>query len=196
MCIVQIDFPLPIVACNLIIEFADFYDNLQVLFNNDFKYYAEAMLLLFTSNNLQKIYTFYVNFRVFFFFNMSIQGSSEVLQCPRCQASVPPHPGVCGTCGENVYQCHKCRAINYDEKDPFLCNSCGFSKYGKFDTFLEARPCSAVDPIESEEDRLKVRSPVVYSHVHGRSTGISHTLANIKFLILYQPLQQLFVILS
>ena len=85
-----------------------------------------------------------------------LQGSSEVLQCPRCQASVPPHPGVCGTCGENVYQCHKCRAINYDEKDPFLCNSCGFSKYAKFDTFLEARSCSAVDPIESEEDRVKV----------------------------------------
>jgi len=32
-----------------------------------------------------------------------------MLQCPRCQASVPAHPGVCGTCGENVYQCHKCR---------------------------------------------------------------------------------------
>ena len=25
-------------------------------------------------------------------------------------------------------QCHKCRTINYDEKDPFLCNSCGFCK--------------------------------------------------------------------
>ena len=37
------------------------------------------------------------------------QGGSEMLQCPRCQASVPAHPGVCGTCGENVYQCHKCR---------------------------------------------------------------------------------------
>ena len=92
-----------------------------------------------------------------------IQGSSEVLQCPRCQASVPPHPGVCGTCGENVYQCHKCRAINYDEKDPFLCNSCGFSKYAKFDTFLDARACSAVDPIESEEDRQKVSLHAVIS---------------------------------
>ena len=91
-----------------------------------------------------------------FFLNLPFQGSSEVLQCPRCQASVAPHPGVCGTCGENVYQCHKCRAINYDEKDPFLCNSCGFSKYAKFDIFLEARSCSAVDPIESEDDRQKV----------------------------------------
>ena len=80
-----------------------------------------------------------------------------MLQCPRCQATVPAHPGVCGTCGENVYQCHKCRAINYDEKDPFLCNTCGFSKYAKFDIFLEGKSCSAVDPIESEEDRQKVR---------------------------------------
>ncbi len=79
-----------------------------------------------------------------------------MLQCPRCQASVPAHPGVCNTCGENVYQCHKCRAINYDEKDPFLCNSCGFSKYAKFDTYVEGKSCSAVDPIESEEDRQKV----------------------------------------
>ena len=79
-----------------------------------------------------------------------------MLQCPRCQATVPAHPGVCNTCGENVYQCHKCRAINYDEKDPFLCNSCGFSKYAKFDIFFEGKSCSAVDPIESEEDRQKV----------------------------------------
>ena len=41
--------------------------------------------------------------------DLSFQGGSEMLQCPRCQASVPAHPGVCGTCGENVYQCHKCR---------------------------------------------------------------------------------------
>jgi len=108
---IKIDFPLPIAASNIIIEFADFYDNLQ--------------------------------------------GGSEMLQCPRCQASVPAHPGVCGTCGENVYQCHKCRAINYDEKDPFLCNSCGFSKYAKFEISMEARSCSTVDPIESEEDRQK-----------------------------------------
>ncbi|RNA34248.1 purity of essence isoform X3, partial [Brachionus plicatilis] len=37
---------------------------------------------------------------------------AAVLQCPRCSASVPAHPGVCNTCGENVFQCHKCRAIN------------------------------------------------------------------------------------
>ncbi|KAH9519931.1 E3 ubiquitin-protein ligase ubr4 [Bulinus truncatus] len=108
---VKVEFPIPIVACNLMIEYADFYDNLQA--------------------------------------------TAETLQCPRCSASVPASPGVCGNCGENVYQCHKCRSINYDEKDPFLCNSCGFCKYAKFDLTLTAKPCCAVDPIENEEDRKK-----------------------------------------
>ena len=68
---VKIEFVLPIVACNLMIEFADFYEN--------------------------------------------VQATTDTLQCPRCNASVPSNPGVCANCGENVYQCHKCRAINYDE---------------------------------------------------------------------------------
>ena len=108
---VKIEFPLPIVACNIMIEYADFYEN--------------------------------------------IQSSSETLQCPRCSASVPANPGVCSHCGENVFQCHKCRSINYDEKDPFLCNACGFCKYAKFDYTLTSRPCCAVDPIENEDDRKK-----------------------------------------
>lgn len=65
---VKIDLPLPIVASNLMIEFADFYENYQA--------------------------------------------STETLQCPRCSASVPANPGVCGNCGENVYQCHKCRWVS------------------------------------------------------------------------------------
>lgn len=108
---VKIDFPLPITACNMMIEYADFYE--------------------------------------------SVTGSSENLQCPRCSAAVPAYPGVCGNCGENVFQCHKCRAINYDEKDPFLCHSCGFCKYAKFDFSIYGRVCCAVDPIESAEDRAK-----------------------------------------
>lgn len=42
-------------------------------------------------------------------FYENYQASTETLQCPRCSASVPANPGVCGNCGENVYQCHKCR---------------------------------------------------------------------------------------
>ncbi|KAF5286898.1 hypothetical protein FQA39_LY00431 [Lamprigera yunnana] len=112
----KIDFPLPIVACNLMIEYADFYEN--------------------------------------------IQANSETLQCPRCSAAVPANPGVCANCGENVFQCHKCRAINYDEKDPFLCHACGFCKYAKFDFTLLAKACCAVETIESDEDRKKMISSI------------------------------------
>ena len=67
--------------------------------------------------------------------------------------------GICGNCGENVFQCHKCRQINYDEKDPFLCSSCGFCKYAKFDFTLNAKPClAAVDPIENQDDRKRAIS--------------------------------------
>ena len=75
----QVEFPIPIVACNLMIEYADFYDNLQA--------------------------------------------TSETLQCPRCSASVPANPGVCGNCGENVFQCHKCR---YDINYSYLFLACLF----------------------------------------------------------------------
>lgn len=113
---VKIEFPLPIIACNLMIEYADFYEN--------------------------------------------IQASSETLQCPRCSASVPANPGVCANCGENVFQCHKCRAINYDEKDPFLCHACGFCKYAKFDFTLLAKPCCAIEQIETDDDRKKTVSNI------------------------------------
>ncbi|XP_045509106.1 E3 ubiquitin-protein ligase UBR4 isoform X1 [Colias croceus] len=109
---VRVDFPLPIVACNLMMEYAEFYENQQA--------------------------------------------TGESLQCPRCSQSVPANPGVCANCGENVFQCHKCRAINYDEKDPFLCHACGFCKYAKFDYTLIARPCCAVDTIENDEERKKM----------------------------------------
>lgn len=36
-----------------------------------------------------------------------------------------------------------------------MCNSCGFSKYAKFDYTLTAKPTFSVDPIENEEDRKK-----------------------------------------
>ena len=48
-----------------------------------------------------------LNLSLDFFF--VVQASSETLQCPRCSASVNANPGVCSNCGENVYQCHKCR---------------------------------------------------------------------------------------
>ncbi|CAF1126158.1 unnamed protein product [Brachionus calyciflorus] len=36
--------------------------------------------------------------------NSELTSESAFLQCPRCSASVPAVPGVCMTCGENVFQ--------------------------------------------------------------------------------------------
>ena len=98
----KLEFPLAIVACNIMIEYVDYNENVQAV--------------------------------------------GESLQCPRCSATVPAKPGVCGTVGENFFQCYKCRAINYDKKDPFLCNSCGFCKYAMFKYSLTAQQ------IDSEGD--------------------------------------------
>lgn len=114
---VKIEFPLPIVACNLMIEYHEFFENMQA--------------------------------------------NSENLQCPRCSATVPANPGVCSNCGENAFQCHKCRAINYDEKDPFLCHACGFCKYAKFDYVITARPCCTVDAITNDEERGKAITTII-----------------------------------
>lgn len=52
------------------------------------------------------------------------------------------------------------RAINYDERDPFLCTSCGFCKYAKFEFTLNSHPCTSVEAINNEEDRGKALKAV------------------------------------
>ena len=113
---VKIDFVIPIIACNLMIEYVDFFE---------------------TNANASAI------------------TDTAALQCPRCNSAVAATPGICPNCGENVFQCHKCRSINYDERDPFLCNSCGYCKYCKFDFIFTAKQINYVEPIESDDDRTK-----------------------------------------
>ncbi|EYC04737.1 hypothetical protein Y032_0086g1963 [Ancylostoma ceylanicum] len=78
---------------------------------------------------------------------------NQELHCPRCSSVVQPNPGLCEHCGENVFQCVKCRAINYDEKDPFLCQSCGFCKYARMDISVVCRPLPGVQPITTDTER-------------------------------------------
>eukprot|EP00698_Gefionella_okellyi_P019390 TRINITY_DN593_c0_g2_i1.p1 TRINITY_DN593_c0_g2~~TRINITY_DN593_c0_g2_i1.p1 ORF type:complete len:2390 (-),score=701.17 TRINITY_DN593_c0_g2_i1:133-7272(-) len=108
----SIDFPLPVTACNLMIEFASFYDN-------------KAML------------------------------SAEKVQCPRCNRPVPDRSGICRSCRENAHQCRQCRNINYEDLFAFLCNECGFSKYGRFEFTMVAKVGVQMERIESEEGRQK-----------------------------------------
>lgn len=108
----KVDFPIPITACNFMIELDSFYENLQAL-------------------------------------------SLEPLQCPRCSRPVTDKHGICGNCHENAYQCRQCRNINYENLDSFLCNECGYSKYGRFEFNFMAKPSFTFDNMENDEDMRK-----------------------------------------
>ncbi|CAD5321836.1 unnamed protein product [Arabidopsis thaliana] len=108
----KVEFPIPITACNFMIELDSFYENLQAL-------------------------------------------SLEPLQCPRCSRPVTDKHGICSNCHENAYQCRQCRNINYENLDSFLCNECGYSKYGRFEFNFMAKPSFIFDNMENDEDMKK-----------------------------------------
>ena len=65
-----------------------------------------------------------IKFEYLEFFSNSggIKGEETgILSCPRCARVVNNAAGVCGHCGEVAFQCRKCRHINYDRLDAFLC---------------------------------------------------------------------------
>ncbi|CAL0317336.1 unnamed protein product [Lupinus luteus] len=106
---IKVEFPIPITACNIMIELDSLYENLQEL-------------------------------------------SLEPLQCPRCSRPVMDKHGICRSCQENAYQCRQCRNINYEHLDSFLCNECGYSKYGRFEFNFMAKPSFTFDNMENDED--------------------------------------------
>lgn len=108
----KVEFPIPITACNFMIELDSFYENLQA-------------------------------------------SSLESLQCPRCSRYVTDKHGICSNCHENAYQCRQCRNINYENLDSFLCNECGYSKYGRFEFTFMAKPSFTFDNMENDEDMKK-----------------------------------------
>eukprot|EP00741_Cyanophora_paradoxa_P010481 tig00000158_g10134.t1 len=79
--------------------------------------------------------------------------AQEKLQCPRCSRAVTDKHGICRHCHENAYQCRQCRNINYEQLDAFICNECGFCKYGRFEVAVVAKPSLACERVETEEDR-------------------------------------------
>ncbi|KAK4765976.1 hypothetical protein SAY87_007618 [Trapa incisa] len=105
----KVEFPIPITACNFMIELDSFYENLQAL-------------------------------------------SLEPLQCPRCSRPVTDKHGICSNCHENAYQCRQCRNINYENLDSFLCNECGYSKYGRFEFNFMAKLSFTFDDMENDDD--------------------------------------------
>jgi len=81
-----------------------------------------------------------ITFEDFYERNNSVRANSDgpVLYCPRCTRQVTNAHGVCGHCGEVAFQCRKCRHINYDRLDAFLCVECGYCTSGGFHFELTA----------------------------------------------------------
>ncbi|XP_042008662.1 auxin transport protein BIG-like [Salvia splendens] len=121
----RVDFPIPITACNFMIELDSFYENLQAL-------------------------------------------SLEPLQCPRCSRPVTDKHGICGNCHENAYQCRQCRNINYENLDSFLCNECGYSKYGRFEFNFMAKPSFTFDSMENDDDMKRAAIESESENAHRR----------------------------
>jgi hypothetical protein len=63
---------------------------------------------------------------------------------------------VCGNCGEVAFQCRKCRHINYDRLDAFLCVECGYCASGNFSFELTAGVASNAVAISNDEDFERV----------------------------------------
>lgn len=77
---------------------------------------------------------------------------SLLVHCPRCTRVVSNAHGVCGNCGEVAFQCRKCRHINYDQLQSFLCVECGFCSSGSFSFDLVAGVASNAIAITNDED--------------------------------------------
>jgi hypothetical protein len=80
------------------------------------------------------------------------KGGTLVLHCPRCTRPVTNAHGVCVTCGEVAFQCRKCRHINYDRLDAFLCVECGYTCCGSFPLELNSAVVSNAIAITNDTD--------------------------------------------
>ena len=83
------DFPSPVIAANLKIEFTEFYSRIE--------------------NETSRAY------------------------CPRCTRTLRDSSAVCDICGEIIaFQCQRCRHIDYNSSDPYLCTECGHCPSGGY----------------------------------------------------------------
>jgi E3 ubiquitin-protein ligase UBR4 len=97
---------------------------------------------------------------------------SMLVHCPRCTRVVTNAHGVCGNCGEVAFQCRKCRHINYDRLDAFLCVECGYCASGSFSFELTAGVASNAIAITDDEDHNRGSSML------GAATSIHDELRN------------------
>ena len=97
-------------------------------------------------------------------------GGTVLLHCPRCTRPVTNAHGVCVTCGEVAFQCRKCRHINYDRLDAFLCVECGYTCCGSFSLELNSAVVSNAIAITNDEIFNK------YTKIYGTVSSIQEEL--------------------
>jgi len=101
-------------------------------------------------------------------------GGSLVLHCPRCTRPVTNAHGVCVTCGEVAFQCRKCRHINYDRLDAFLCVECGYTCCGSFS--FELNSAVASNAIAITNDTVFDKSIEMYGTASSIQEGLKEKL--------------------
>jgi len=103
-------------------------------------------------------------------------GGSLVLHCPRCTRPVTNAHGVCVTCGEVAFQCRKCRHINYDRLDAFLCVECGYTSCGSFS--FELNSAVATNAIAITDDTVFDQSMKMYGTASSIQDGLKERLGD------------------
>ena len=85
-----------------------------------------------------------------------LASSEGAAMCPRCSRTVTSAHGICGSCGEHVLQCRRCRSLNYENVGSFLCVDCGYCASGTFSWSLVGHQTSDAVAVQSQEsyDRL------------------------------------------
>ncbi|CAF3913067.1 unnamed protein product [Rotaria sordida] len=73
----------------------------------------------------------------------------------------------------NNLNCQKCRSINYDERDPFLCNSSSYWRNCKFYFIFTGKQINYVQSIQSDQRSIIYRFveqiPPIY-YIQSRQT--------------------------
>lgn len=113
---------------------------------------------------------------------------SFVLFCPRCTRQVNNAHGVCGNCGEVAFQCRKCRHINYDRLDAFLCVECGYCTAGGFS--YEVSAGIALNAIAILDEDGFQRSMAMLRIASKRQADLRHSLKK-KVMIAMQQQRKL-----
>lgn len=155
----DIDLPIPTIMLNLVVKF----DTVTVirLCQEDFPQFYSSRYLSGRSryNLLGNKKTDGKGDVV----GISMGCDKELMSCPRCNKAVEDKYGIC-TCGENAYQCLKCRNINYENLDAFLCNECGEGRYSKIDIYLKYTLDAICESVNNEKE-LQSLSREVDSHL-------------------------------